>query len=80
MKIRNGFVSNSSSASFVLRIDMPIIVVMDKLSKSFWKYDKDAIENWLKSEIAKVQKQIEEYKSKINVEKDTIYDLYLTQA
>ena len=39
MKIRSSFVSNSSSASFILKVDLPLDKIITSLSEEFGYYD-----------------------------------------
>lgn len=70
MKIRTGFVSNSSSASFVLRIDLPFDQVMKNLAEDFWHYSASGVEDGIYHTIENEKTIINDYSK--NLEKDDL--------
>lgn len=68
MKIRNGFVSNSSSASYCLRIPLPLDEILDELYTEYnWNiFNKEKRKNETIKNLTDGKKYVEEFRDKKN--------------
>ena len=70
MKIRTGFVSNSSSASFVLRVDLSLKDFIEEFTELFYAVRKETFIKALKNDISTHTERITLNESLLLAEKD----------
>lgn len=80
MKIRTGFVSNSSSASFVLRVDMPLKDFAEEYSEEFCFSKKENFRSKLKKDKAELEKSLKQYESDKDLEKKTFLKFFIDNS
>ena len=76
MKIRNGFVSNSSSASFVLTVKTPLSKFSTLFSQLFPEFSIKAFKKELRNSIKECKKRVAQYEKS----EDGIHKLWLSQV
>lgn len=80
MKIRTGFVSNSSSASFVLRVDLSLKDFVDEYSEAFCFSKKNNYRSKLKKDKAELEKSLKQYESDKDLERKTFLKFFIDNS